>query len=127
MTDRRPPSKPMPRSSHRLVLAMVSGFFLGACAYPHDLENVVHDSNQHRVAGSAGSVVVTEADDQIHALPLAEQHCEGRGKTAKFNRMTLYHQYAGRRISSDSAEFDCILTDRTQPGYRGRNSITSIG
>lgn len=114
MTDRRRPSKPKRRPSHRLVATMVFGFFLGACAYPHVRDNVPHDSHQHRVAGDADSVVVTDVGDQNHAFPFAEQYCEGRGKVAKFSRMILY-RYSGRRMPTNSAEFDCILTDSSRP------------
>jgi hypothetical protein len=88
--------------------------FVGACAYPHFRQNVAHDSHQHRVAGEADSVIVSDVGDQNHAFPFAEEYCEGRGKVAKFNRMTLY-RYSGRRLSTKSAEFDCVLTDGVRP------------
>ena len=114
MTDRQRQSKPTRRASHRLATTMAAVLFVGACAYPHARENVVHESHQHRVAGTADSVIVSDVDDQDHAFPFAERYCEGRGKAAKFNQMILY-RYAGRRMPTNSAEFDCVSTDGSHP------------
>lgn len=114
MTDRLCQSEPMRSASHRLATTMAVVLFVGACAYPHARENVVHESHLHRVAGTANSVIVSDVGDQDHAFPFADQYCQGRGKAAKFNKMILY-RYAGRRMPTNSAEFDCVLTDGSHP------------
>lgn len=110
MTDLQRPPMPMRRAPHGRVVTAAAVLFVGACAYPHARETVVHNSHQHQVVGTAGSVVVTDVSDQDHAFPFAEQYCEGRGKTAKFNHMILYRN-SSRRVPVESAEFDCVLTD----------------
>lgn len=114
ITDLRPPSKPMWKSSHRLVAGAVAILLLGACADFYSRENIIHDSHRHRIAGTENSVVVTNVDDQSHALPFAAQYCESRGKSARFDRMIQY-KYSRHRMPVESAEFDCVSAGSPSP------------
>jgi hypothetical protein len=90
-----------------LGLGLAFCWWLGACA---PLGYSVQDAHQHRVVADNTSVTVTEAGDEAHVRPYAEQYCDALGKQAQFKRLSK-HRHARRYVYVTDVEFECVSAD----------------
>jgi hypothetical protein len=84
----------------RKIAVLATAFALGGCIGngSSDHPNIYHCCIGQRVVGNETYVTVSNVWNEMDALPLADNHCAGFGKVARFNHME------GHR-----AIFDCVV------------------
>jgi hypothetical protein len=82
----------------------LTAVWLGACSQGE--ANIYRSSNQQRIIGHGLSVRITNVATEAEALPFADEYCNARGATARFDRMEIVSY---RNVASKSALFDCVL------------------
>jgi hypothetical protein len=97
-----------PIASLKIGLTVV---WLGACSPGEG--NIYRSSNQQRTIGHGLSVRITNVATEAEALPFADEYCDARGGTARFDRMEIVSY---RNVASKSALFDCVLRPEKRSG-----------